>query len=143
VSTVVPTKPYLIRAIYEWCVDCGYTPYINVKVDDDARVPREYVKQGEIVLNVSQSATRNLKIDNDRIHFSARFNGVSREISVPMGTVVGIFARENGEGLLFKAEPAPAKSEGEANAGAEPPALLPGPTGAPKEGAKSHLKLVK
>ena len=100
----IGTKPYLIRAIYEWCVDCGYTPYLSVTVTESCRVPTEYVKNNEIVLNVSPSATRNLKIDNDRVHFSARFNGVSREVSVPIGAVAGIFARENSEGLLFKVD---------------------------------------
>ncbi len=100
----IGTKPYLMRAIYEWCVDCGFTPYLSVSVTDGCRVPMEYVKNNEIVLNISPSATRNLKIDNDCLHFSARFNGVSREVSVPISSVAGIFARENSEGLLFKVE---------------------------------------
>ena len=100
----IGTKPYLMRAIYEWCVDCGFTPYLSVSVIDGCRVPMEYVKNNEIVLNISPSATRNLKIDNDCLHFSARFNGVSREVSVPISSVAGIFARENSEGLLFKVE---------------------------------------
>ena len=104
----ISTKPYLIRAIYEWCVDCGYTPYLSIAVSDACRVPMEYVKNNELVLNVSPSATRNLKIENDRLHFSARFNGVSREVSVPIGAVLGVFARENSEGLMFKVEPAKA-----------------------------------
>ena len=98
------TRPYLIRALHDWCTDNGFTPYVAVHVDAQVRVPMEYVKNNEIVLNVSASATRNLKIDNDRVHFSARFNGVSREVSVPIGSVAGIFARENSEGLLFKVE---------------------------------------
>jgi stringent starvation protein B len=141
VSVAVPTKPYLIRAIYEWCVDCGYTPYLTVRVDETARVPREYVKEGEIVLNISQSATRNLKIDNDQVQFSARFNGTSREISVPIACVMGVFARENGEGLVFKSE-APIAPSQSAQPAATP--LLPGPTnGAPKSGNRPHLKVVK
>ena len=100
----VTTKPYLVRAIYEWCVDCGHTPYLSVAVSEECRVPMQYVKNSEIVLNVSPSATRNLKIENDRLHFSARFNGVSREVSVPISAVSGIFARENSEGLMFKVE---------------------------------------
>ena len=97
-----PTNPYLIRAIYEWCTDNGYTPYIAVKVDKSTRVPQEYVRNGEIVLNVSADATRNLKIGNDAIQFSARFNGVSREVSVPVASVAGIFAKENGQGIAFQ-----------------------------------------
>ena len=96
------TTPYLIRAIYEWCCDSGQSPYISVKVDSETRVPPEYVKDGEIVLNISPDATRNLKIDNDLIRFSARFNGVSQEISVPVTAVKGIFAKESGHGLAFQ-----------------------------------------
>ena len=83
----MPTTPYLIRAIYEWCTDSGQTPYMTVRVDAETRVPMEYVKNGEIILNTSSDATRNLKIDNDVIRFSARFNGVSREISIPVDSV--------------------------------------------------------
>jgi stringent starvation protein B len=98
----VSTTPYLIRAIWEWCVDNGFTPYVAVKVDGSTRVPMEYVRNGEIVLNVSPDATRNLKIGNELIQFSARFNSVSREVSIPIGTVGGIFAKENGQGLAFQ-----------------------------------------
>lgn len=115
--TTASTKPYLIRAIYEWCNDHGFTPFVGVRPDANTRVPIEFVKDGEIVLNLSVSATRNLTIGNDVIQFSARFNGVSREVSVPIATVSGIFARENGEGLFFRPEittdpetPAPASS---------------------------------
>ncbi len=100
-----PTTPYLIRAIFEWCCDNGLTPYIAVKVDETTKVPIEYVKNGEIVLNVSPDATRNLKIGNDLLQFSARFAGVSREISVPINTVGGIFAKETGQGLSFQTSP--------------------------------------
>ncbi len=101
------TKPYLIRAIYEWCADCGYTPYLSVRVDENTRVPMEYVKEGEIVLNVGHGASRNLTISNDIIQFSARFNGVSREIAVPTYAVQGIFARETGKGAFFETEETP------------------------------------
>lgn len=100
------TTPYLIRAIFEWCCDNGLTPYIAVKVDETTKVPLEYVKNGEIVLNVSPDATRNLKIGNDLLQFSARFAGVSREISVPINAVGGIFAKETGQGLSFQPSPA-------------------------------------
>src|SRR5215213_7682497 len=98
------TKPYLIRAIHEWCSDSSYTAYLSVKVDANTRVPLEFVKNGEIVLNVSYDATHRLTISNDGVQFSARFNGVSRECSVPMEAVLGIFARENGQGLFFEVE---------------------------------------
>jgi stringent starvation protein B len=97
----ISTKPYLLRAIYEWCTDNGYTPYIAVKVDGRTRVPMQFVKNGEIVLNISFEATSGLKMENDLIHFSARFGGVSRDISVPVANVAAIYARENGQGMAF------------------------------------------
>jgi stringent starvation protein B len=98
------TKPYLLRALYEWCTDNGYTPYIVVVVDAGTRVPAEFVKNGEIVLNISFEATGNLKIDNDFIHFKARFGGVAREIEVPVSNVSAIYARENGQGMAFEVQ---------------------------------------
>ena len=98
------TKPYLIRAIHEWCSDSNLTPYLSVKVDANTRVPTEYVKNGEIVLNLSYDATHRLTIGNDVVQFAARFNGVSRECSIPIEAVLGIFARENGQGLFFPVE---------------------------------------
>ena len=103
------TRPYLIRALYEWCTDNGFTPYVAVQVDDTVQVPREYVKNGEIVLNISFDATSSLKLGNDFIEFKARFAGTAREISVPVGRVIAIYARENGQGMAFPA-PAPAES---------------------------------
>jgi len=101
VKDPLSTTPYLIRAIWEWCGDNGLTPYVAVRVDGKTRVPLEFVRNGEIVLNISADATRNLKIGNDLIQFSARFNGVSREVSVPVGAVAGIFAKETGQGMAF------------------------------------------
>ena len=98
----ISTKPYLLRALYEWCTDNGYTPYIVVMVDGTTRVPMEFVKNGEIVLNISFDATGHLKIDNDFIHFKARFGGISREIVVPVENVSAIYARENGQGMAFE-----------------------------------------
>ncbi len=108
----ISTKPYLIRALYEWCADSGYTPQLLVAVDGRTRVPPGYVKDGQIVLNISAAATRDLKLDNDWIQFSARFGGVSHEIAIPVGRVAAIFARENGQGLHF--EPEEAAAEGSA-----------------------------
>ncbi len=102
------TKPYLLRAIYEWCTDNGYTPYLAAMVDASTRVPREFVKNGEIVLNISFSATSSLKMDNEFVSFHARFGGVAREISVPVQNVLAIYARENGQGMAFDVSPAPA-----------------------------------
>lgn len=97
----ISTKPYLLRAIYEWCTDSGYTPYLAVRVDSATTVPMEYVKKGEIILNISYGATSGLKMDNDAIHFRARFAGVSREIYVPVQNVLAIYANENGQGMAF------------------------------------------
>ncbi|MFT3717761.1 ClpXP protease specificity-enhancing factor [Pseudorhodoferax sp.] len=112
------TRPYLIRALYEWCTDNGFTPYIAVLVDESVQVPREYVKDGEIVLNVSFDATSGLKLGNDFIEFKARFAGVAREILVPVSRVIAIYARENGQGMAF---PSPVAGAGVA-APAVPPA---------------------
>ncbi|APV49755.1 ClpXP protease specificity-enhancing factor [Betaproteobacteria bacterium GR16-43] len=135
----VSTKPYFIRAIYEWCSDCGFTPYLSVKVDDRTRVPVEYVKGGEIVLNVSLNATRNLTINNELIQFSARFNGVSREVSIPVDRVQGIFARENGQGAFFTVEAPAALASAtlapEAGVDSEPPK--------PPTAGRAKLKLIK
>ncbi|MGE0347700.1 ClpXP protease specificity-enhancing factor [Hydrogenophaga sp.] len=97
------TRPYLIRALHEWCADNGFSPYIAVQVDGSVRVPMEFVKNGEIVLNVSMEATSALKLGNDFIEFKARFGGVAREIVVPVSHVIAIYARENGQGMAFPA----------------------------------------
>ena len=103
-SELTSTKPYMIRALHEWCVDNGLTPHLVVAVSAETRVPMAYVKDGEIVLNLSYSATKNLDISNDAISFSARFSGVSQNLYVPMAAVRGIFARENGQGMFFEVE---------------------------------------
>jgi len=107
----ISTKPYLLRAIYEWCTDNGYTPYLAAAVDAHTRVPREFVKNGEIVLNISFTATSGLKMENDVISFNARFGGVSREIVIPVDNVVAIYARENGQGMAFEVTSHPARDE--------------------------------
>ena len=129
------TKPYLIRAIHEWCSDSNFTPYLSVKVDANTRVPTEYVKNGEIVLNVSYDATHRLTIGNDAVQFSARFNGVSRECSVPIEAVLGIFARENGQGLFFQVD-TPAQT-------ATPQGDAPGDTPSPPPNGRPKLQIVK
>ena len=98
------TRPYLIRALHEWCTDNGLTPYVAVMVDTSVQVPREYVKDGEIVLNVSLDATSSLALGNEFIEFKARFAGVSRDIAVPINRVIAIYARENGQGMAFPLE---------------------------------------
>lgn len=109
------TKPYLIRAIHEWCCDNGFTPYITVIADERTRVPREFVREGQIVLNIAYEATGHLNIANEGITFQARFGGVARDISVPIGNVAAIFARENGSGMAFEPD-----GEGLANKNQDP-----------------------
>jgi stringent starvation protein B len=105
VSALTPspnsTRPYLLRALYEWCTDNGYTPYIAAYVDDTVQVPREHVKNNEIVLNISMDATSSLKLGNEFVQFKARFSGTAREIMVPIDRVIAIYARENGQGMAF------------------------------------------
>ena len=122
----ISTKPYMLRAIYEWCTDSGYTPYLAVKVDAGTTVPMEFVKKGEIVLNISFGATSGLKMDNDSIRFHARFGGISREIFVPVNNVLAIYANENGQGMAFEA-PQPGDEPATRVAGAVEPASAPGP----------------
>jgi stringent starvation protein B len=126
------TKPYLIRAICEWCGDSGFTAYLSVKVDANTRVPMEFVKDGEIVLNISPDAAHRLTIGDDVIQFAARFSGVSRECSIPVAAVQGIFAKENSQGLFFQPEPS---SDTAAEAASTPPAPAPG--------GKPKLQIVK
>jgi stringent starvation protein B len=104
------TRPYLIRALHDWCTDNGFTPYIAVHVDANVQVPKEYVKNNEIVLNVGFEATSGLKLGNEAIEFKARFGGQAREIVVPVDHVVAIYARENGQGMAFPVPSAPSSA---------------------------------
>ena len=117
------TRPYLIRALHDWCTDNGFTPYIAVFVDAQVHVPMEYVKDSEIVLNLGFEATTSLKMGNDLIEFKARFGGVSREIVVPVDRVIAIYARENGQGMAFPS-PSNANAAAKASVGEGPPATL-------------------
>jgi stringent starvation protein B len=100
------TKPYLLRAIWEWCNDNGFTPYVAVEVDSRTRVPREFIRDGQIVLNIGPDATNKLQMGNDLIEFQARFGGVARELCVPVARVSAIYARENGAGMAFEIDAA-------------------------------------
>jgi stringent starvation protein B len=132
-----PTKPYLLRAIYEWCVDNGYTPYVSVVVDARTRVPMEYVRDGEIVLNIGPLATNRLQIGNELIECTARFAGTVRELAIPVAAVAAIYARENGHGMSFETG-AQAAQEGDGN-GPQGPGGAPEP---PKPG-KPTLRRIK
>ncbi len=133
------TRPYLIRALYDWCTDNGLTPYVAVLVDDTVHVPREYVKNGEIVLNISFDATSSLKLGNDFIEFKARFAGTAREIMVPVSRVIAIYARENGQGMAF---PVPVAGGGPDAARASPSPLSSVPAAGTHEDDPKVVQLV-
>ena len=139
------TRPYLIRALHDWCTDNGFTPYVAVFVDDTVRVPKEYVKNSEIVLNVGFEATSALKLGNETIEFKARFGGSSREIVVPVDHVIAIYARENGQGMAFPmpagATPVGASPEAEPDSSTQKPAALRGPRLARAEGSSTLQKV--
>ena len=142
----IPTRPYILRALYEWCVDNGYTPHLAVKVDAHVQVPSEYVKGGEITLNISPTAVHKLQMGNELIEFSARFGGVARQIAVPIAAVHALYARETGHGMTFDVEPA--KPAVQAEAEREParpvPTALPAPSDPKKPtGGKPRLTRVK
>jgi stringent starvation protein B len=117
----ISTRPYLLRALYEWCTDNGFTPYIAAYVDDTVQVPMEHVKNNEIVLNISMDATSALKLGNEFVEFKARFSGTARQIMVPIDRVIAIYARENGQGMAFPV-PQAVTPRGEVT---EPPAKMP------------------
>ncbi len=132
-SKVPSTKPYLIRALYQWCIDNSLTPYVAVFVDHSVDVPQEYVSQGEIVLNVSPAACQAIVIDNESIQFKARFNGVPKEIYLPLTHIMAIYSRENNQGMSFPVNISQVKEDaGTADKQSEV-----------KETIKSHIKLVK
>lgn len=138
------TKPYLLRAIWEWCCDNGFTPHIAVVVDARTRVPREFVRDGQIVLNLGPDATNKLQIGNDYIEFQARFGGVARDLSIPVEQVTAIYARENGAGMAFE----PEAGEPFANLEAEPEMPEGGPDDEPPaptrpEGGRPKLQRIK
>ncbi|AVR87972.1 ClpXP protease specificity-enhancing factor [Thauera aromatica] len=146
--TTVSTKPYLLRAIWEWCVDQGFTPYLATRVDGQTRVPPGYARDGQLVLNLSPDATSQLQMDNDTISFQARFGGAAHALVIPVANVIAIYARENGQGMAFEPEEDEAGEgpvEDMAEAGAElaqersdaPSADTPRPA------RGSHLKVVK
>ena len=143
-APVASTKPYFLRALYEWCTDNGFTPYIAVAVDGTTRVPNEFVKDGQIVLNISFDATSSLKIGNDFVSFAARFGGVAREIAVPIERVAAIYARENGHGMGF--DVTEVRSQHKADAKVDHPIGANPPTAAPERpprGGKPKFTVVK
>ena len=136
-------KPYLIRAICEWAADNGLTPYLAVKVNAQTRVPASFVKNGEIVLNISRGATRKLTVDNDWVQFTARFNGASQEVAVPMIAVAGIFAKESGYGFAFTVPTDPVASLDAATAPTQPAQIETSSSDTKSRNRPKHLQVVK
>jgi stringent starvation protein B len=149
-------KPYLVRALYEWCTAHTYTPHLVVKVNSNTRVPMAYVREGQITLNVSDTAVHRLTMDNDWVLFNARFNGATQEVAVPMDAVIGIYARETGYGMGFaiprdelSATASEASPSVEAVPATEAPSAAPEattePTDEPPKPSRSraHLSVVK
>lgn len=130
------TKPYLIRAIYDWCTDSGLTPYLHVRVDANTRVPLAYIKNGEIVLNISLQAVNNLHLGNDDITCSGRFGGAPHQLFVPLDAVIGIYAKENGNGLVFQGGESAGAASKDATSDDEPPET-------PPTSPRPHLRVVK
>lgn len=128
---MTPNRPYLLRALYEWISDNGLTPYLLVDAGvEGVRVPPGAAKDGKVILNIAARAVGQFEISNERVHFLARFGGVSQVVDVPMSAVLAIYAQENGQGMMFQAESAPA----------EPPPTAPTPDEAPK---RPHLRVIK
>ncbi|GAA5157669.1 ClpXP protease specificity-enhancing factor [Viridibacterium curvum] len=163
-TNVIPsTKPYLIRAIFEWCVENSFTPHILVQVDGSVRVPMAFVRDGRIVLNIAPYATHQLNISNDEITCQARFGGVAHSLFVPVGNVMAVYARENGQGMAFEAGPGASDAGVELHAGSDEQAADDDAMGQPPEdvapdapqppdeptppvapaGGRSHLRVIK
>ncbi|WP_417791998.1 ClpXP protease specificity-enhancing factor [Stutzerimonas xanthomarina] len=134
------SRPYLVRALYEWIVDNDYTPHLLVNSDYvGVRVPDGFASDGQIVLNVAPSAVRQLQMDNQAISFEGRFGGVPHSLHVPSAAIMAIYARENGQGMVFEVEPTPPDDEtpsDEASAGT-------GTASRPTSGGRPSLKVVK
>lgn len=140
--TLPSTKPYLIRAIVDWCADHGFTPHIAVQVDAATQVPRDYVRDGQIVLNISSQATHNLLLGDREIRFEARFGGKPYPVVVPVGAVIAVFARENGQGLAFAAETS-AEEETGGSSREETERTVEEPAPRPPAQRGSHLRRIK
>jgi stringent starvation protein B len=132
-SRVLPKRPYLLRAMHQWITDCGHTPHVIVDAGfEGAELPRAYVKEGKIVLNLSESATQRLRLGNDDVEFDARFAGVVHHVRFPVSAVLGVYARETGEGMVFSEQdlgpdppkrPTPAEDGGTGSTGTRRPQL--------------------
>jgi stringent starvation protein B len=133
-------RPYLLRAMLDWIVDCGHAPHLIVDASIEAvRVPRQFVKEGRIVLNISASATQSFRITAEAVEFQARFSGVSHQVYVPVDQVLGIYARETGQGMVFTDE----QGAVPATAGTGSSSDEPSPPSGPDKPRKPNLKVVK
>ena len=137
------TKPYLLRAIWEWCCDNGFTPYIAVQVDARTKVPREFIRDGQIVLNIGPDASNKLEIGKDFIEFQARFGGVARQLSVPVEQVTAIYSRENGAGMAFEIGGAAGMADGQPVEDVSPDADDEHPEPPRPEGGRPKLQRIK
>ena len=144
------TKPYLIRALYEWFTDNGLTPYLAVSVNEHTRVPRAHVRNGEIVLNISALASHRLQLTNTEVSFTARFSGMAEEIWVPIAQVTAIYAKETGHGMAFEVSKPPAElvvvegsDEDEADSQQVDPPPPPKPPTKTGPGGRPTLRRVK
>lgn len=150
-SNIPSTKPYLVRALYEWCVDAGFTPHVAVVVDDTVRVPRAFVRDGQIVLNIAPDATHQFNLDNEALSCQARFGGVAQMLYVPIANIAAIYARENGQGMAFEVEPksdaaAPAAESADDAGGAdsaERDSAGGDDSPTPPEGGRPRLRVIK
>jgi len=119
---MTPNRPYLVRALYDWILDNDMTPHLLVDATrPHAVLPSQYVQDGQIVLNIAPQAVRGLVLGNERIRFNARFGGVAMDVEIPVESVLGIYARENGRGMLFPEEESRPGQERPAEGGSEPP----------------------
>lgn len=139
------SKPYLIRAIYDWLIDNELTPYIVVDVSDSSvQVPSEHVDNGRIILNISPKACRGLHLENDRIVFSARFSGEVRQLFIPPSSVQAIYAKENGRGMVFSEDEEDEVTSGDESVSSQIPTTSdPSTSGSSRAGSKPKLKVIK
>lgn len=137
------TKPYLIRSIYDWCIDSDFTPYVSVKAYPDLDIPIEYIKNGEIVFNISAKAVHELIINNDFISFTARFNGVPRKLEIPLAAVKGIFAKEVNQGIAFSSDNKEVENQGTPDNEQQNSTIQNSLTYQTKKSRKPNLRIIK
>ena len=140
--TMTSSRPYIVRAIYEWIIENNCTPYILVNAfEDGVEVPQEHVRDGQIVLNISPVAVNDLQLGNDCLDFEGRFAGIPKRVYVPISAVCGIYAKENGQGMIFDPDVTPPEPSGPTDTGPENPTPV---SPVPKKGGKKPpLRLVK